>query len=269
MRAAALLAFVALSLTACASSRFYVIKSADEARTGACEQRTPEIFAISGAIDTELATCVRETFAETTRELILDTEGGSVEAALDIVKVLEGRRLTMRVEGECNSSCANYFLPVAGRIVVGPKGMVLLHGSMDPWTLENWRSKRAEFIAIQAAAGRTDDAAEKDFVELISLGEKIIALQAEFAERHNVSPGWLMYRTPGSGQITGLSHTPQMSRAILVEEPMMRSCLPGVEIEPFQSTYARHWTRSWRRLGLFWMRVAPSGSTVCVTRPAG
>ncbi|MCA3718563.1 MAG: hypothetical protein IM674_09950, partial [Brevundimonas sp.] len=131
-------------LGGCATSRAFNAESS--AATGACQQRSAEVFAISGEIDRHLAQCVSETFADTTRILALDTTGGSVEAALDIAAVIEGRDLTMRVEGECNSACANYFLPLARRIELAPDAMVLLHGSVDPWTIDRWRTRQDEFL---------------------------------------------------------------------------------------------------------------------------
>lgn len=265
MRAACAILFAATALLGgCASTSSFSVRSEAEARTGACEQRTAEVFAISGKIDAELAECVRQTFAETTRELALDTEGGSVEAALDIAEILEGRGLTMRVEWQCNSSCANYFLPLARRIEFSPRAMVLLHGSIDPWTIDRWRSRKSEFITLQARIGRSTEEAEVAFAGMLARSEATATRQAEFARRHNVAPGWLLYRTPGSGDVAGLDHEPDRSRAILVEEPMMRSCLPDVEIAPYQQLLERHWTRSLRRLGLIWVRIAPSGRAVCV-----
>ncbi|WP_298159655.1 hypothetical protein [Brevundimonas sp.] len=264
MRAAWAILFVATALLGgCASTSTFNARPAAEARTGACEQRTAEVFAITGEIDAALSRCVRETFAGSTRELVLDSNGGSVEAALDIAGILEGRGLTMRVEGECNSSCANYFLPLARRIEFSPRSIVLLHGSIDPWTLDRFRSRKSEFMALQARIGRSVEDAEIAFAEAMARTETTATRQAEFAQRHNVAPGWLLYRTPGSADVTGLDHEPTQSRAILVEERMMRSCLPGVEIAPYQQALTKRWLRSYRRLGLLWERIAPSGRTVC------
>lgn len=250
-------------LTGCATSAPFTTATSPEDRTGACEQRTAEVFAITGAIDAELARCVRESFAESTRELVLNSEGGSIEAALDIAEVLQGRNLTMRVEDECNSSCANYFLPLARRIEIGPEAMVLLHGSIDPWTIDRMRSNKPAFMAMQARNGRSAEQAETDFAGLISKSEALATRQAEFTRRHAVAPGWMLFRMPGSGDVPGLINHPTDVKAILVEEPMLRSCLPNVEIAPYQQALERHWTQSFRRLGLLWDRIGPSGRTIC------
>jgi len=148
-----------LLLGGCASSSVFTFgadRPADELR---CEQRSDRVFAISGKIDDAMAACVRAKFQPTTRELILNSEGGNVSAALDIAEILEGKRLHMVVEGQCNSSCANYVLPLAGRITIRPGAVALLHGSIDPWTVEKFKRGRNEFLKLQAKAGRSEDRA--------------------------------------------------------------------------------------------------------------
>lgn len=247
----------------CVTTSTFATRTAETPRTGACEQRTAETFVIRGGIDAEMALCVRETLADTTRELVLDSEGGSVEAALDIADLLAGRDQTMRVEGECNSSCANYFLPLARRVAFSPDAMVLLHGSVDPWTIDRWRNRKSEFMATQIADGRTPEAAEAAFASLLRTAETIAAREEAFAARYGVRPGWLLRREPGSTVVPGLTSQPPSGRAILVEEPMMRSCLPNVEIEAYQAALDRHWLKGLRRLGLRWNRIVPSGSAAC------
>lgn len=170
----------------------------------------------------------------------------------------------MRVEGECNSSCANYFLPLASRIALAPDAIVLLHGSIDPWTIDRWRSRRSDFIAQRARHGHDEAAATETFDELLATAQGLKARQDEFARRNNVPPGWLLYREPCSGRVPGLANQPAPGRAVLVEEPMIRSCLTEAEIVPFQQSLNRAWLRSPRRLGLLWRRIVPSGEARCL-----
>lgn len=141
--------------------------------------------------------------------------------------------------------------------------MVLLHGSIDPWTIDRMRSNKPAFMAMQARNGRSAEQAETDFAGLISKSEALATRQAEFTRRHAVAPGWMLFRMPGSEDIPGLINHPTDVKAILVEEPMLRSCLPNVEIAPYQQALERHWTQSFRRLGLLWDRIGPSGRTIC------
>lgn len=236
-------------------------------QTPRCHQESAETFVLTGTTDAELAACVAERFEPGTREIILNSMGGNVASALDIASHFEGRRLTMRVREKCNSSCANYFLPLAGRIVVEPGALIILHGSIDPWTAGRVRARSHDaFMRTQLAAGIGRPEAQALFETGTERLSALVARQAAFASRNGVPPGWLMYREQGSDgrDIQGLSHDLRPGgRYLLVEEPMLRACLPGVEIEPYQADLRRHWLRSIRRLGLAWRAMVPSGATVC------
>lgn len=227
----------------------------------ACRQETAERFSLTGRIDAAMAECVSAAFQPTTRELILRSPGGDVASALDIAQHFEGRRLTMRVRRQCSSSCANYFLPLAGRIVVESGALIELHGSIDPWTADRvLRRLEAELRTQGVAAADIPVRIESARVKFAALVER----QAAFADRNRISPGWLLYRTPGSDEVRGLDRRPATAgRYLLVEEPMLRSCLPGVEIDPFQAELNRRWLRSMRRLSLMWTRTVPSDQTIC------
>lgn len=256
-----------LLLGGCASSSVFTFgadRPADELR---CEQRSDRVFAISGKIDDAMAACVRAKFQPTTRELILNSEGGNVSAALDIAEILEGKRLHMVVEGQCNSSCANYVLPLAGRITIRPGAVALLHGSIDPWTVEKFKRGRNEFLKLQAKAGRSEDRAVEAFDELIANTEALKARQAEFAHRNAIPPGWLLYREAGSDRVRGLADLPRLGRAFLVEEQMLRSCLSAT-ITPCQEDLRRSVLNLPRRFLLSWAGVTPSGKARCTPDPS-
>ena len=228
----------ALLLGACASLGG---ASAREGPALPCEQRTPEVFVLQGETNEALAACVASAFRPTTRELLLDSPGGNGDRALDIAAHFEGRGLTMRVVDECNSSCANYFLPLAGRIVVEPGAIIMLHGSLDPALRAHMIDERETFIRerMSGGASRADAIASHD--SLLANLEATSARQAEFAARNRVAPGWLLHRQPGSDDILGTAGEPDgaASTALIVEEAFMRSCLAGVQINPFDARLGR------------------------------
>lgn len=222
---------------------------------------------LSGPIDTAMRDCARQRFAPTTRTVVLDSEGGSVDEALDIAALFEGRGLIMAVENECNSSCANYFLPLARRIEMAPGAMILLHGSIDPQFVTDLAEGRDAFVKERRAEGLGQADAKAAYDRALPRSRATQQRQAAFAKRNRIPPGWLLYREAGSSQVVGLSSGRRGGpgrTALLVEEPLLRSCLPGVEIVPFQADLTRHWTHSWRRVGLMWSGIAFSGSSVCI-----
>lgn len=253
-------------LGGCASSSVFTMGADRPAEELRCEQRSDQVFFISGKIDEMMAACVRTTFQSTTQKLILNSEGGSVSAALDIAEILEGKDLDMVVEGQCNSSCANYLLPLAGRITFSPGSIALLHGSIDPWTVEKFKRGRNAFLTLQAKAGRSEDRAIEAFDELITDTEALRVRQAEFARRNAIPPGWLLYRDAGSGRVIGLSDLPRFGRAYLVEEQMLRSCLSAT-VTPYQEDLRRKILSFPRRLRLSWTGVTPSGKARCTPEP--
>lgn len=50
---------------------------------------------------------------------------------------------------------------------------------------------------------------------------------------------------------------------------MLRSCLTGADIQPYQDDLQRRWLRSYRRIGLYLSRIEPSGAAVCVPASEG
>ncbi|RZJ80098.1 MAG: hypothetical protein EON88_32320 [Brevundimonas sp.] len=213
----------------------------------ACRQQSPEVFVLTGEIDQALADCVAERLQPTTREVILNSRGGSVGPALDIAERFEGKGLTMRVRRECNSSCANYFLPLAGRLIVERGAIIGLHGSIDPMLIADSRD-RGDTVAA---------------VNLIQTAQR----QMAFARRNDIHPGWLLYRRAGATATEGLDGAwggqTSASRMFIVEERMARSCLPNVEIVPYQADLEATVLRADRLERLQRRGVARSATVVC------
>lgn len=156
---------------------------------------------LRGETNEALAACVASVFRPTTPELLLDSPGGNVDRALDIAAHFEGRGLTMHVVDECNSSCASYFLPLAGRLVVKPEAIIMLHGSLDPALRGHLLNQREAFIRDQITAGETREEAQARHEGLLTTLDETSARQAEFAAWNGVPSGWLLYRRPGSDEI--------------------------------------------------------------------
>lgn len=239
MRWACLLLAMALTIA---------LPSTARADDGSCRQDSPTVFAIQGEIDDAMAACVKARFQPTTTELLLNSSGGSAEAAIAIAHHFEGRRLSMRVRKACNSSCANYFLPLAGRLVVEPGALIVIHGGMDPMLIEKTRSQGEPDVVVAALSQLADQ-------------------QLDFARRNAIHPGWLMYRNAGGTAVEPLDgawgESSAATRAYIVEEKMARSCLAGVEIVPFQDALDRGPLSPRRAQRLHRQGIARSASVIC------
>lgn len=188
------------------------------ARAAPCEQRSPTVFVIKGETNQALADCVAATLKSTTTEVMVDSQGGPAGVAIDIAERLAALPdLTLKVTGQCLSSCANYFLPVARRLVTDSHALIAVHGGIDPAQVAT--APAANVAALRATAEK----------------------QRDFARRHRIPPGWLLYRTAEAPtRVDGLDgnyrwpHEPR-SRLFLVEAPMLRSCLPWLDIGDYQA----------------------------------
>lgn len=62
--------------------------------------------------------------------LSIDSEGGDVEAAMAIARLVQDHRLDVEVRHWCMSSCANYIFPSGARKVIAEGAVVGWHGSV-------------------------------------------------------------------------------------------------------------------------------------------
>lgn len=243
----ALLALLTLAaLAACVS-----IPSAG--RGPPCELASPDTLMLRGGTNQTMLDCVTQLARPPVRTVVVDSVGGPVKTAIPIAEMLARLDAEVVVRGQCNSSCANYFLSVARKITLEPGSIVTLHGSIDD-----------SFLARNPAAADTH------------------RLQREFASRHGVPYGWLLFRTAAdwankslgghvSGAVERFGASSINVRQFLVEEAFLRSCLPNVEVTPFRNTLAqRVYTEARLRRSLQRQGVHPTGTLRCApATPAG
>lgn len=249
-----------------------------ESEAGRCAQIDAATFVLDGPVDEAMAECVRGALQSTTTVLIVDSGGGDLRHALDIAERLEPLSLTVRVRERCYSSCANYFLPVAERVIVEPGAAIVLHGGADPKFLQEEAVGRREprIREIMRDEGVDRAEAEARFEAGLEVIRTLILRQAAFAERRNVGPGWFLYREPGDRDVgrwlrgeRGSRPHPFGWRYLLVEEPMIRSCLPDVEIEPFQSRLEAEFIDNRERWSRFRRAEGLRSLTLECAEPAG
>ena len=225
-----------------------------------CEQVDATTFVLEGPVNAAMTECVRTNLAPTTTVLMVDSGGGDIRSALDIAELLEPLTLTVRVRDRCYSSCANYFLPLAERLILEPGATIILHGGADPKFLHGEMVERRErrIREFMREAGIDRAEAETRYEIGIEGIRNLIERQRAFAERHNVGLGWFLYREEGDSDVGRWLSGERGSkphlfgwRLMLVEEPMIRSCLPDVEIEPFQQRLEAEFIGDRERWGRF------------------
>ena len=129
-----------------------------------------EIFDLPGVI--AFAGCISEDSAQSLIRLldkhpdvplVVKSTGGAVNAAIDVARTMLRHRTRLIIRGECLSSCANYWLPVARFVEVEEGGVILFHGDarttldhlVDPRTIdEETRRGMAEVVVQERSLGR-------------------------------------------------------------------------------------------------------------------
>lgn len=219
-----------------------------------CEVTREGDLLLRGNTTEPMLACLKTADLKPVKRVVADSNGGPVVLAVQIAELLAGLHTEMVVRGQCNSACANYFLPVARKITVEPGSRVMLHRSIDDAVLAN-------------GATRPDADRVREQYEL----------QMAFVDRHRIAWGWLLMRDAeeqnakrGSKYTLGQLAQPFTEgkvkvKGLLVEETFMRSCLRGIEITPFDKTISQRiyaeekLARALAKQGIF-----PSGTMTCV-----
>mgnify|MGYP000020161771 CR=1 FL=1 len=185
---------------------------------------------LSGPTDEKMLSCVQENTSPKLTAITVNSNGGNVETAIKAAKLLAENDLTITVKANCNSSCANYFLPIARQIVLQKNSKILLHGSIDEGLIAK--------AALEAENGKAPE-----------WGTALVRTQSEFAKTHRIHPGWLLYRTAedyaNRAQSQYVKGRPEVwaddgppIKMYLVEETFFKSCLQHVIIGSFENTRA-------------------------------
>lgn len=90
--------------------------------------------------------------------VVVNSPGGEVPAALEIGLAFFELETRLIIYGNCNSSCANYLLPAAFRLVVWDNARVILHGSLPRQAPDYLKLKLGHLLTrIREEGGHDDD----------------------------------------------------------------------------------------------------------------
>jgi hypothetical protein len=193
----------------------------NQANKPSCDVDADGALVVRGPTDENFLQCIdRRPSQRTGVPLVIriSSAGGDVEPAIAAAEGLAAQRPHLVIEGMCASSCANYLIPVAGKVTLAPGARIVLHGSIDGFF-------KMKYSHLASA-------------------DKLYDMQAAFVARHRVPLGWLLYRDgtadEGFGRhVTGVPEplvTGQGEpRFFLVDEAFFRSCLPQVEVSGFET----------------------------------
>lgn len=214
-----------------------------------CEYLSSTELSIEGKINEDTLNCVNRGQIDHVKTLTVNTPGGDVRAAIKIAEQFSNE-LHIIIDGECNSSCANYFVPRAKRLTFMPDAIMLLHGSID------------------------EELAEGKMVKLMETRVQ----QTAFAQKHAVHLGWLLTRSKdeymdnlwghylkGKADFDRKLLRRAQAQYVLVDEPLLRSCLPNLDYDGFEHSAAfRFKTEKKVRKKLLAQGAVGSGTLRCI-----
>jgi len=213
----------------------------DYPETGSCEQIDSKTIKLSGPIDDAMRDCAISLLTLDVDTVRVTTQGGEVFAGRAIGYKIGERPRHLIVDKICLSSCGNYFVPAAARVTLLRRSIIGLHGTPDSHMLSN-----ADMENHMASMVEEGHATSKSLSRILQRKSDIrarqLAEETRFAERFNVPKGWRHYREAGDESDGWRRHFTAGSDAdvtpdkfMIVEGPMLESCLPHVEIEDYQA----------------------------------
>lgn len=209
----------------------------------ACQITQPGTLEISGSVNAAMLSCAEANLTPLIDTIVINSWGGDVEAGRAIGRLIGAQPRTLIIDGECLSSCGNYFVPAADKLIMRPGAVIGLHGTLDPMFYAKAENEREMTWAKAAKTGKMSVAEiEQARLEFSQMRTASLADAEAFAASFNIPKGWRMYRLAGAQQTDFLAHfegeiqtlQSQKLRIMLVTGPMLASCLPHVQTDGYQ-----------------------------------
>ena len=238
-----------------------------------CQITQPGTLKVSGSVNDGMLSCVEANLTPSIDTIVLNSWGGDVKAGRAIGRLIGARPRTLIIDGECLSSCGNYFVPAVNKLVMRPGAIIGLHGSLDPMFFAKVESERETAWAKAQKTGKMSLAEiEQARLAFRQMRDASLSDADTFAAMFNIPLGWRMYRLAGAQQTDFLVHfdgemqtlQSQKQRIMLVTGPMLASCLPDVQIDNYQDHLeATVFSDEKRMRELAALKMWSSGSLTC------
>ncbi|WP_156034974.1 hypothetical protein [Pseudorhizobium marinum] len=97
-------------------------------------QGGPVLCLAGSLVDIDLPKLLMVLRAMPRLDIVVRTTGGPVDLWLSIAENLIGRIGALYVDEACFSSCANYLLPIADKVIAESGSLIVWHGGPNPWS---------------------------------------------------------------------------------------------------------------------------------------
>lgn len=192
---------------------------------------------LHGQISAEFKPCVMDFVSRGGRQIEVDLYGGDVLTAIAISDVIHAAKPTLFVARNCNSSCANYLIPVADRIVFGSRSLVVTHGS--PADVSGFEVEKFLTETIRKHLVDGQPLAENKQAQLVQQGleqaKGVIRRHEDFVRKHGVPSG---YFGGGANVVWTASELQRCFPNIMIEQPVIDKKGTERDLRKFrQATY--------------------------------
>lgn len=151
-----------------------------------------------GEINATLATTFKKAVLED-REItsvVIDSQGGDVDSALDIAMVMKKHKLNLVVDGKCFSACANYLFPAAANKTVLPGSLLAIH---EKTYRENNQSQQVSVVETEEKL--SDHFTKKKLDEIKRLKQKEDAFLEVMGLNKNLHNAYLSFISDRDGSL--------------------------------------------------------------------
>jgi len=195
----------------------------------------------SGHAGLDLGACLDGAQASEIRELKITSHGGDAVQTLHVVTRYRGKIDLVIVAQWCNSSCANYVIPAAKKLIVLPNSYVVVHGSIDPQAVAKDMDTQRKALADkypQIPASEWDKTFEKSLTD----AKAQRAIQDKFEKRYLSCPAWLhpdeiVANEIAAGRLRGAA---EEIKGLVVTKKMAMRCLKHTQILRYWSAASQN-----------------------------
>lgn len=175
----------------------------------------------NGATTLQLVNCLLAAPEEADR-LVVTSAGGNVDLAIFAANVLKRRNLEVEVVGLCASSCANYLVPAARRLLADRYAAILVHGSPTP-------PDREQLVEAFKRSGYSESSPdfESSLQDNMKRGELTYVLHNNFMREFNVGSGYYLLEDVAAGWRALGQENP--SGMIRVDPATLKACMPSLD----------------------------------------
>lgn len=141
-----------------------------------------------GETDQNLINCLVKYQKNKRIILKITSPGGNTETAISAAEIIEKHKWSVEIIGFCLSSCGNYIIPAAHKLIVKPYSIIALHGSNPPSTPQ----LRDTFQKVRIESGEiNDDKLQKELDDDMLRNDIIFQKQNDAALRLGIKKYWL------------------------------------------------------------------------------